>query len=1032
MLSHSHKLSLSSRHVMTLFIILAMVLNIQPAAASSTALYLLTGAALSQTAGANAVSDTIPSAGGANHDGVPTNPVIYTLSGVNGTYDSTFSTTFNLYVDAGTAVGNGQQAQVQYDFTGDGTWDRTETYNYFATDPAVGWQLYTQASGLKSSSGTFTNLSNGKVRIQVWSAIGNAVSTLRVSATSAQGQQSTVTVPFALGGGSPTNTPTNTSVAPTNTPTNTAVGPTNTPTNTSVATNTPTNTPVPPTNTPTNTAVAGCGSTNVALNKPATASSIENAGTPASAAVDGSTTTRWSSAFSDPQWIYVDLSATQSICHVKLNWEAAYGKSYQIQTSPDATNWTTIYSTTTGDGGIDDLINLTGSGRYVRMNGTVRGSAFGYSLWEFEIYTGSGGPTATPTATNTATGPTNTPTKTNTPVPLGTIVPLYNSGTVLEPETIIDTGSAIITRISDRARDRHAREAVFAIYDHYLSFYWEHRTATIEIVDNVAKGGNSIVINITSLWQLDTPDFRAFFRGINTVAEYFYNVDSTQIDPTHYTATVTFNAKEGRNVQIGDRMEIEFSQFLLAPPHGRSNYYGTAMLYVVGQGGFVPWEGQGSTLDSFPLPQSAWTGGRTTLPYQYSNEPLHRFKQMAQNMAPQNGQPFMLGRRVFNTHFDTGANDELPTENPAFTEQIGKLGPRFYTASCVSCHVNDGRGLPPAVNTTITNMVTKVSTASGGSDPNLGTSLQPNNTGGAGEGSIRITGWTTTNGTYGDGTPYTLQQPNYAFTGPVPSNFSVRNTPQIVGMGLLEAVAESTIVSLSDPNDSNGDGISGRVQTVIDPLTGQTRMGRFGWKAGQPSVKHQIAKALNADMSVTNSVFPNPDCGSAQTGCGPSGTELNDTDLDTLVRYISLLGVGARRNLSDAQVQQGETLFASANCTACHTPTLTTSVYDPFTELRNQTIHPYTDLLLHDMGPGLADNLTEGVASGSEWRTAPLWSIGFTAGVSGGEAYLHDGRARNLAEAILWHGGEATAAREAFRTMSAANRAALLAFLAAP
>ncbi len=830
--------------------------------------------------------------------------------------------------------------------------------------------------------------------------------------------------------GSVTNTPTrtNTAAALTNTPTrtNTPVGPTLTPTITA----TRTNTPVGPTLTPTRTATvpaAGCGTTNIALNKTATSSSNENAGTTPNLAVDGSATTRWSSAAADPQWIQIDLGSAQNLCHVKLTWEAAYGRSYQIQTSVDAATWTTIYTTTTGDGGIDDLTNLSGSGRYIRMYGTVRATVYGYSLWEFEVYNITG-PTLTPTSTAT-TGPSLTPTITATPVPLGNVIPLYSSGTVLEPETIIDTGTAIITRISDRARDRHGRESVFALYDHYLSFYWEHRTATIEIVDHVAKGGSDIVINITSLWQLDTPDFRAFFRGINTVAEYWYNVDSTQIDPTHYTATVTYNAKVGRNVQIGDRMEIEFSQFLLAPPHGRSNYYGTAMLYIVGQGGFVPWEGQGTTLDSFPLPQSAWQGGRTTLPYQYSNEPLHRFKQMAQNMAPQNGQPFMLGRRLFHTDFSTGVHSELPDENPIFTEQIGKLGPRFYTSQCVACHVNDGRGLPPAVGTTLTNMVTKVGTASGAPDPNLGASLQPLNNAGASEGSVQISSWTTTNGTYGDGTAYQLQKPNYTFTGPVPSNFSVRNTPQLVGMGLLEAVAESTIAGLADPNDANGDGISGRMQTVIDPQTGQTRMGRFGWKAGKATVSQQIAGALNADMGVTTSIFPNPDCGSAQTGCGPSGTEVNNTDLDNLTRYIALLGVGARRNLNDAQVQQGETLFASAGCTKCHTATLTTSAFDPFTELRSQTIHPYTDLLLHDMGPGLADNLPEGIATGAEWRTAPLWSIGFTAGVSGGEAYLHDGRAHTLAEAILWHGGEANAAKEAFRTMNSSDRAALIAFL---
>jgi chitinase len=219
----------------------------------------------------------------------------------------------------------------------------------------------------------------------------------------------------------PTNTPTrtNTPVGPTNTPTNTSVGPTNTPTNTSPApTNTPTrtNTPVGPTNTPTNTSVP---SGNLALNKPATASSVES-GTSftANLAVDGNTGTRWSSNASDPQWLRVDLGSTSTLSRVVLRWEAAYGKSYQIQTSTDDVNWTNIYSTTTGDGGVDDLTGLSGSGRYVRMYGTVRGTQWGYSLWELEVY-GTGGPTNTPgpspTPTNTSVVPTNTPTNTAVP-----------------------------------------------------------------------------------------------------------------------------------------------------------------------------------------------------------------------------------------------------------------------------------------------------------------------------------------------------------------------------------------------------------------------------------------------------------------------------------------------------------------------------------------------------------------------------------------------------------------------------------------
>jgi CxxC motif-containing protein (DUF1111 family) len=621
-------------------------------------------------------------------------------------------------------------------------------------------------------------------------------------------------------------------------------------------------------------------------------------------------------------------------------------------------------------------------------------------------------------------------------IAMSRIVPLFNSNTVLEPSMIEDTGLAVITRFGDRARDRHAREANFNSYDHYLSWYWEQRTATVEIIDKVAKGGTEIVFNIYPQWALSAPEFRAFFRGITTEGEYHTNISMARIGttPFHYTTTLTFNPKENRQIRNGDRLEIEVSQFLAAPTHGRSNYYGTAVLYVVGQGGLVPWEGQGANLDSFPLPQSAWAGGRTTLPYQYSNEPLERFKQISGHLAPISAQPFMLGRRLHHTDFGSGAHSEFPGQNPIFSEQVGKLGPQFYASSCVTCHVNNGRGMPPEPNVTITNAVTKVGTASGAADSRLGGSLQPlrivGGTSQAGEGSIKLDSYTLINGNYVDGTPYQLRKPNYNFSGPVPSNYSVRGTPPLVGLGLLEAVPESAIVAMADPSDVNSDGISGRAQTVTDPQTGDIRLGRFGWKAGMARIKHQIALALNIDHGVTNSIFPDPDCGTAQTSCGPSGTELSNEDLALMERYVALLGVAARRSLNDAQAIQGEAAFQSAGCGGCHTPTLTTSSQHPFAELRGQTIRPYTDLLLHDMGPGLADNLPEANASGAEWRTAPLWSLGLTTGVSGGqEAYLHDGRARDLNEAILWHGGEAEAAKEAFRAMSTSVRAALIKFI---
>ena len=248
-------------------------------------------------------------------------------------------------------------------------------------------------------------------------------------------------------------------------------------------------------------------------------------------------------------------------------------------------------------------------------------------------------------------------------------------------------------------------------------------------------------------------------------------------------------------------------------------------------------------------------------------------------------------------------------------------------------------------------------------------------------------------------------------------------------MGLLEAITEADIEALADPDDADGDGISGRLRLVTDPETGQTRIGRFGWKAAQPRVKHQVAAAFNTDMGVMTTILPAPDCGAQQTNCGPAGSELSDAHLDNLTAYISLLGVSARRDLSDPVALQGEALFSSIGCSGCHTDTFQTSAFHPHAELRDQVIHPYTDLLLHDMGPGLASTLGEGNASGAEWRTPPLWNIGLTAGVSGGEAYLHDGRARNLSEAILWHGGEAEASKQTFVGMTQDEKDALIAFL---
>jgi CxxC motif-containing protein (DUF1111 family) len=239
-------------------------------------------------------------------------------------------------------------------------------------------------------------------------------------------------------------------------------------------------------------------------------------------------------------------------------------------------------------------------------------------------------------------------------------------------------------------------------------------------------------------------------------------------------------------------------------------------------------------------------------------------------------------------------------------------------------------------------------------------------------------------------------------------------------MGLLEAIDEAAVLALADENDANGDGISGRASVVLDVKTGQARLGRFGWKAERASLRQQIAGALREDMGVTSSLFP---------GAGGQ-IEVNDADVDRFERYTGLLALSPQRNAGDVNVQAGATIFNNAGCKSCHVTSLTTGNNHPLAELRGQQIKPFTDLLLHDMGDGLASALPAEGATAREWRTAPLWNIGLASAVAGKQArYLHDGRARTLIEAILWHGGEAEAAKQNVLKLSATQRNQLLAFL---
>ena len=287
------------------------------------------------------------------------------------------------------------------------------------------------------------------------------------------------------------------------------------------------------------------------------------------------------------------------------------------------------------------------------------------------------------------------------------------------------------------------------------------------------------------------------------------------------------------------------------------------------------------------------------------------------------------------------------------------------------------------------------------------------------EGSASITGYEETPVQLGDGTTVTLRKPQFSVTsnsGQV-GGFSARIARKLVGIGLLEAISEEAILARADELDCNQDGISGRPMYTNDPVTGEARLGRIGWKAEKVSVEHQVADALSADLGVFTSIIP-----------GPAGeVELEAADVARMTAYMRLLGAPPRRNENDPVIVHGEELFNTVGCANCHAPAVTTGTTHPFLELRNQPIHAFSDLLLHDMGPDLADN--SGTEFASEWRTPPLWGVGLLTTVVGHSQLLHDGRANGVLEAVLWHGGEAQSVRDSVVAMSAADRDALIAFV---
>lgn len=451
-----------------------------------------------------------------------------------------------------------------------------------------------------------------------------------------------------------------------------------------------------------------------------------------------------------------------------------------------------------------------------------------------------------------------------------------------------------------------------------------------------------------------------------------------------------------------------------------------------------------------PEPGEESPGGGATM--RQSIDTPDAFSHPSHGLAPDDELRFKVGNAIFRKQWASA---------PASTHGSDGLGPLFNARSCQSCHVRNGRGHPPAPGDQADTMFLRLSVppqteeqrrhvaehrVNTIDEPTYGTQLQNLAIQGLdNEGRMHVD-YTEEPVRLGDGTMVSLRRPTYRIDGlkygPMhPQTMqSPRVGPPVIGLGLLEAIPESDIRANADPDDKDRNGISGRANEVWSSEQGKVTLGRFGWKAGKPSVREQSASALTTDIGLSNPLDKRAsgDCTAAQPRClaAPNGNTDRDGGLevgpkvfDHLAFYAENIAVPPRRNLDAPAVRQGKAIFHVLNCQGCHKPSFMTGTVPGQPQLSRQKIWPYADLLLHDMGEGLADHRPEGVADGGEWRTPPLWGIGLTRLVSGHTQLLHDGRARNIEEAILWHGGEAQAARDAYAALPKTDRDALIKFV---
>ncbi|WP_290894270.1 di-heme oxidoredictase family protein [Hoeflea sp.] len=422
------------------------------------------------------------------------------------------------------------------------------------------------------------------------------------------------------------------------------------------------------------------------------------------------------------------------------------------------------------------------------------------------------------------------------------------------------------------------------------------------------------------------------------------------------------------------------------------------------------------------------------------------------NLTFEEEETFKLGNALFR---------KLWVSSPSSTLASDGLGPLFNARACQSCHIKDGRGHPPEGAADATSMFLRLARPARTDeerqaledhlvaslpDPVYGGQFQDLAVPGLKSEGKMVIDYREQPVELGDGMRVSLRQPSYSVSdlgfGPLDpeTTLSPRMTPPMTGMGLIEVIHPADILAHADPDDQDGDGVSGRVALARDPATGRIVIGRFGWKAQNATVRQQASGAFAGDIGISTPDVPTShgDCTPGQTACmdlptgvqaGLGDTEAPDPVMDLVTFYSQNLAAPARRDVDDKTVLAGKELFYNLGCTACHTPKYVTSREAQNPAHRFQLIWPYSDFLLHDMGEGLADGQQVGVANGREWRTPPLWGVGLTEVVNGHTFFLHDGRARNLTEAILWHGGEAQAVRDGFAALDKTDRDKLLTFL---